>query len=94
MIDKYKLIGLASAAVAAAACFMSYFVGGPDTYGAALAVAAAAFFVTGAAELCSARKRDRGNKTGSGALLYMKPALFFILSALTVFAAVWFFIAN
>ncbi len=98
-MNRYKIAGLLFAAAAAAACFLSYFVGGPDTYGAALLFAAVAFFAVGLAELFDAaqkRRNDGGSikSRAGGVLSYMKPALFFVVSVLTLFAAAVFFLTQ
>ncbi len=82
-----RLVGLIAAAVAAGACFYAYFKGGEETYAAAFFVAVVCFAVMGAAELLSARKNADGR---TGALYYAKPAFLFVLSALTLAAAIFF----
>ncbi len=86
-MNRYKLIGIAAAAVTAAVCFYAYYSGGEEFYGIALILASASFAVTGWSEVM-VTKRD------GGALSYMKPALFFVLALLTLAAAIWFFISR
>lgn len=87
-MNKYKLIGAAAAAMAAAVCFYTYYRGGARMYGVTLILASLAFAAVGYAEFMLSKKGD------TGAFGYIKPAFYFILSVVTVAAAVWFFAAR
>lgn len=81
-MNKYRIIGLAAAAVAAAAAFGTYYFS--KNYGPAFAVIACCFAVMGTSELMIAK-----NKNGSRAVSYMRPVFFYITAVCSLVAAVW-----